>query len=70
MNGAETIVKEPEAFGQERSFNYDYSFWSHDEKSTGHANQEQVFQDIGIRIVDNAFQGYNTSLFAYGQTGR
>lgn len=31
--------------------------------------QEQVFQDIGIPILDRAFGGYNGTIFAYGQTG-
>ena len=28
-----------------------------------------VFNDLGTLVLDNAFQGFNTSLFAYGQTG-
>jgi hypothetical protein len=29
----------------------------------------QVFQDLGRGILNNAWEGFNTSLFAYGQTG-
>jgi len=31
--------------------------------------QEKVFRDLGHGMLDNAWQGYNCSLFAYGQTG-
>ena len=33
-------------------------------------DQEQVFQALGIDILDNSFEGYNACIFAYGQTGR
>jgi hypothetical protein len=28
-----------------------------------------VFNDLGRDVLDNAWKGYNCSLFAYGQTG-
>ncbi|KAF9164318.1 Kinesin-like protein kif15 [Actinomortierella ambigua] len=31
--------------------------------------QEQVFNDVGKRIVEQCVQGYNGTIFAYGQTG-
>ena len=31
--------------------------------------QRQVFNDLGKGVLDNAWQGYNAALFAYGQTG-
>ena len=31
--------------------------------------KRQVFNDIGVGILNNAWNGFNTSLFAYGQTG-
>ena len=31
--------------------------------------QQKVFNDLGMGVLDNAWSGYNTSLFAYGQTG-
>ena len=33
------------------------------------ALQQRVFDDLGLGVLDNAWAGYNTSLFAYGQTG-
>lgn len=34
-----------------------------------YATQTKVYDDLGGGILDNAFSGYNCSLFAYGQTG-
>jgi hypothetical protein len=31
--------------------------------------QEHVYREIGTSVVDNAFNGYNGCIFAYGQTG-
>lgn len=31
--------------------------------------QQIVFDDLGKGVLDNAWKGYNCSLFAYGQTG-
>jgi len=31
--------------------------------------KRKVFSDLGRGMLDNAWQGYNCSLFAYGQTG-
>ena len=28
-----------------------------------------MFNDFGIPLLDNAFEGYNVCMFAYGQTG-
>lgn len=78
MNGNTTILKNEE--GKERTFAYDYSFWSHDgfevdEKgvnvatSEQYADQNQVFEQVGREILENAWAGYHCCLFAYGQTG-
>jgi len=32
-------------------------------------NQMYVFNDVGKGVLKNAYEGFNTSLFAYGQTG-
>ena len=34
-----------------------------------YADQKKVFEDLGRGVLQNAWQGYNCSLFAYGQTG-
>ena len=29
----------------------------------------KVFKDLGVLVLDAAFEGYNACVFAYGQTG-
>ena len=58
-----------------KHYKYDYSYWSCDESSDGYpqptfVTQERVYQDLGIEMLDHAFEGYNVCIFAYGQTGR
>ena len=33
------------------------------------ASQKKVYEDIGVEMLDHAFEGYNVCIFAYGQTG-
>eukprot|EP00729_Bicosta_minor_P001872 gene1872-7943_t len=61
--GAAVRVKE------DRSFTYDHSFWSGNPADTHYADQNHVYQSIGVGLLDNAFNGYNACIFAYGQTG-
>ena len=55
---------------QVKSFAFDHCFNSSDPGDIQFAGQEQVFQCLGHDILDNAFQGYNACIFAYGQTGK
>ena len=80
MEGQRTIIKDY-CIGTERTFTFDYSFWSHDGYKTDdgtmipsdilspYIDQEYVFKQLGQQVLDNAWQGYNCCLFAYGQTG-
>lgn len=76
-----TIIKNLEN-KSEKSFNFDYSIWSHDgfiEDSKGYclkdsndssySDQRDVYEKLGKEILHNAWEGYNCCLFAYGQTG-
>eukprot|EP00347_Sterkiella_histriomuscorum_P017598 403348728 len=66
--------------GEINEFAFDYSYWSYDglnEEANGYmkpqpgsnnTDQDMVFQDLGIQVLDNAFEGHHTFLFAYGQT--
>lgn len=36
---------------------------------SNYATQRMVFDDLGQGVLNNAFEGFNCSLFAYGQTG-
>jgi len=54
-----------------KRYKYDYSYWSCDEsiRNQKFATQTQVYQDLGIEMLEHAFEGYNVCIFAYGQTG-
>lgn len=53
-----------------KTFAFDHCFDSHDPNSPGFTSQEQVFDSLGRDILENAFEGYNACIFAYGQTGK
>ncbi|VDM43500.1 unnamed protein product [Toxocara canis] len=77
----QTGIRNPNAPDEDTKwFTFDHSYWSHDgymENSNGYlepiddryADQKKVFDDLGKGVLDNAWKGYNCSLFAYGQTG-
>ncbi len=81
MEGNRTVITNPEN-GKANDFTFDFSYWSHDRfvddehgvlrkdsPDSRYASQQDVFNDVGVDILNNAFNGYNCSLFAYGQTG-
>eukprot|EP00118_Oscarella_pearsei_P011068 m.71435 g.71435 ORF g.71435 m.71435 type:complete len:1006 (+) comp35741_c0_seq3:25-3042(+) len=81
MQGQTTAIRDPNNEAAEpKKFAFDYSYWSHDGFETTddgvlqpitpqYADQACVFEDLGRGVLENAFKGYNCSLFAYGQTG-
>ncbi|WJX31560.1 hypothetical protein P8452_19977 [Trifolium repens] len=46
----------------DRQFNFDQVFYAD-------SNQEDVFQSVGVPLVQNTLAGYNTSILSYGQSG-
>ena len=70
MSDKATTIVNPTT-GDEKTFTFDYSFWSHDPTSTAppFASQQDVFDSVGKDVLENAWKGYNVCLFAYGQTG-
>lgn len=52
-----------------KTFAFDHCFYSLDPSLESFASQDVVFDALGRDILDNAFQGYNACIFAYGQTG-
>ncbi|CAJ0926826.1 unnamed protein product, partial [Mesorhabditis belari] len=80
-DGKSTGIRDPSNMSEEpKMFTFDHSYWSHDgykTESSGYlapsdskyADQKKVFDDLGKGVLDNAWKGYNCSLFAYGQTG-
>ncbi|XP_064640023.1 kinesin-like protein KIF28 isoform X2 [Lineus longissimus] len=80
MQGKTTLITNPESKEEPKKFAFDFSYWSHDcfkERGDGYleptsnkySDQRMVFEDLGRGVLNNAFEGYNCSLFAYGQTG-
>eukprot|EP00929_Paragymnodinium_shiwhaense_P019727 TRINITY_DN1334_c0_g2_i1.p1 TRINITY_DN1334_c0_g2~~TRINITY_DN1334_c0_g2_i1.p1 ORF type:complete len:869 (+),score=276.89 TRINITY_DN1334_c0_g2_i1:148-2754(+) len=58
---------------KEKCYNFDRCFWSHSQETSpgapGFATQDTLFDELGVAIEQNALQGFNNCLFAYGQTG-
>ena len=53
--------------GMEYEFVYDHSIWSCDPKDPEFVGQEKLYELMGQPLLNSAFEGYNTCLFAYGQ---
>ncbi|KAB5550678.1 hypothetical protein PHYPO_G00056620 [Pangasianodon hypophthalmus] len=70
MSGNTTTIINPKQPKENKSFNFDYSYWSHTSpEDVNYACQKQVYKDIGEEMLLHAFEGYNVCIFAYGQTG-
>lgn len=82
MKGTQTILTPPPGSDEKlrkggskgggegpKSFAFDRSYWSFDKNDPNYASQDNLFADLGVPLLDNAFQGYNNCIFAYGQTG-
>nr|XP_036231162.1 kinesin-like protein unc-104 isoform X12 [Bactrocera oleae] len=73
MSGATTAITNPKvplnSSEAIKSFNFDYSYWSHDPRDPEFSTQEMVYKDIGEEMLQHSFDGYNVCIFAYGQTG-
>uniref|UniRef100_A0A8C6M4J4 plus-end-directed kinesin ATPase n=1 Tax=Nothobranchius furzeri TaxID=105023 RepID=A0A8C6M4J4_NOTFU len=70
MSGNTTTILNPKLPKENKSFNFDYSYWSHTTpEDINYASQMQVYKDIGEEMLLHAFEGYNVCIFAYGQTG-
>ncbi|KAJ8389624.1 hypothetical protein AAFF_G00118610 [Aldrovandia affinis] len=70
MTGNTTTIINPKQPKENKSFNFDFSYWSHTTpEDINYASQEQVYRDIGEEMLHHAFEGYNVCIFAYGQTG-
>ncbi|XP_069378616.1 kinesin-like protein KIF1A isoform X4 [Paralichthys olivaceus] len=70
MSGNTTTIVNPKQAKDNKSFNFDYSYWSHTTpEDVNYASQVQVYKDIGEEMLLHAFEGYNVCIFAYGQTG-
>jgi hypothetical protein len=52
-----------------RPFAFDYCLWSMDSRRPNYSSQADVFLAVGQPVVQWALDGFNTCVFAYGQTG-
>ncbi|RCH85478.1 kinesin-like protein Klp8 [Rhizopus azygosporus] len=70
MEGNQTIISRPpdQRTGKEsedvKAFTFDKSYWSADKNDPRYADQQTVYNDLGVDLLNHAFDGYN-----YGQTG-
>ncbi|KDO30097.1 hypothetical protein SPRG_05288 [Saprolegnia parasitica CBS 223.65] len=65
----QTIITDPET-NVDKSFTFDFSYDSFSPPDDPqHASQDVVWNDLGIKVLEHAWTGFNVSLFAYGQTG-
>ncbi|KPJ15600.1 Kinesin-like protein KIF1B [Papilio machaon] len=73
MSGNTTVIMNPKAppgnKEPPKSFNFDFSYWSHNPNDPDFSSQIMVYKDIGEEMLQHAFDGYNICIFAYGQTG-
>ncbi|XP_050665675.1 kinesin-like protein unc-104 isoform X2 [Leptidea sinapis] len=73
MSGNTTVIQNPKALPGNKeppkSFNFDFSYWSHNQSDPEFSSQVMVYKDIGEEMLQHAFDGYNICIFAYGQTG-
>uniref|UniRef100_A0A8C7P390 plus-end-directed kinesin ATPase n=1 Tax=Oncorhynchus mykiss TaxID=8022 RepID=A0A8C7P390_ONCMY len=70
MSGNTTTIINPKQPKENKSYNFDYSYWSHTTpEDINYHSQKQVYKDIGEEMLLHAFEGYNVCIFAYGQTG-
>ncbi|CAK1540263.1 unnamed protein product [Leptosia nina] len=74
MDSQQTILQYPQSTHdkerkQPKTFAFDHCFFSLDPGLNNFASQKTVFECLGRDILDNAFDGYNACIFAYGQTG-
>ncbi|KAL1920952.1 uncharacterized protein VTP21DRAFT_11587 [Calcarisporiella thermophila] len=69
MEGNQTILTSPSDEKNFKAFTFDKSYWSGDRSAPNYASQDTIYNDLGVELLDHAFEGYNTCIFAYGQTG-
>ncbi|ORX50933.1 kinesin-domain-containing protein [Hesseltinella vesiculosa] len=75
MEGDQTIISRPpdQRTGKDnediKAFTFDKSYWSADKSDSSYADQQTVYSDLGVDLLNHAFDGYNCCIFAYGQTG-
>ncbi|CAG8735009.1 17377_t:CDS:2, partial [Racocetra fulgida] len=47
-----------------KAFTFNKSYWSFDKNYPNYATQEHLYNDLGKELLNHAFEGYNTCIFA------
>ena len=63
MAGGTTSITNPDT-GEVKSFSFDYSYWSH-APGDNFATQKVVFDDLGIGVLENAWQVFFVHTFCF-----
>jgi len=61
QENAITVIK-PDGSNDNKTFNYDYVY-------PPATIQRDIYDEVAFPLVESVFQGYNGTIFAYGQTG-
>ncbi|XP_059505443.1 kinesin-like protein KIF28P [Stegostoma tigrinum] len=82
MAGNNCTIQDPRDLCNKKMSSFDYCYWStdgHIENDQGvflpngphsqYISQKQAFNELGRAVLENAWKGYNATLFTYGQTG-
>lgn len=65
MEGNQTILRKPDGDESDvKAFTFDKSYWSADKNDPNYADQNRVYNDLGVELLDHAFDGYNCCIFA------
>lgn len=65
MDGNQTILRKPDGDEKDvKAFTFDKSYWSADKNDPNYADQDMVYNDLGVELLDHAFGGYNCCIFA------
>lgn len=69
INGNIVSLEDSEQKGTSKQWAFDFAFDSTDKTKSDYASQEVVYDKFGRQLLENALQGFNSTIFAYGQTG-
>eukprot|EP00912_Choanoflagellata_sp_UC4_P002445 UC4_evm2s1546 len=66
MVGNQTILSDTRNISKtsrnkEKIFTFDHSFWSTDKSDAHYADQKDVYQSIGLPVLENSFKGCESS---------
>lgn len=68
VEGRMAQIEDPFNADKKHYFTYDYVY-DGKQQTDQQRQQAAIFNDLGTLALDNAFKGYNATIFAYGQTG-